>query len=262
MITVLTPTWNRAHTLKRVYESLCAQTDARFEWLVVDDGSTDGTAALLEQLQADARFPVRIVSQPNGGKHVAINAGGAQSAGEWVLILDSDDALVPEAVAAVHREIARDPGPDVSGLCFRKAYFDGRIVGRTDVREARLFLHPTRAGQLFKGDLAYVFRRSALRSHPFPVIPGEKFFPELYVWNLIGDDGRILFFPHEAIYLCEYLPDGYSANFPRVLKGSPRGFFIYYRAQVRREATLLRKVKCAVRALQCLGYGLVKRMRS
>ncbi len=146
-------------------------------------------------------------------------------------------------------------------MCFRKAYFDGELVGKPS-EESRVFLHPTEASGLFRGDLAYVFRKSALRSCPFPVIPGEIFFPELYVWNQIGDQGRILFFPGKAIYLCEYLPDGYSANFKRNLARNPQGFLIYYRAQLRRETNVVRRLKCFVRAMQCLGYIYARKIRS
>lgn len=262
MITVLTPTYNRAHTLERAFRSLAAQTDVRFEWLVVDDGSSDGTQALLQSLIPQACFGMRVVCQENGGKHVAINTGSGLAHGEWILILDSDDALLPDAIAAINKEVGEDPGPDISGLCFRRIHFDGGLVGVNSVRESRLFLHPTEASEIFKGDLAYVFRRSSLQSHPFPVIPGEVFFPELYVWNRIGDEGRILYFPDQAIYLCDYLPDGYSANFPRNLRRNPRGFLIYYRSQISRERTALRKVKCLVRALQCWWHVLVKKAGS
>jgi len=261
MITVLTPTYNRAHTLERAFKSLCAQTDARFEWLVVDDGSTDGTSDLLAELRRQVPFEMRTACQRNGGKHTAINHGCRLAQGEWVLILDSDDALVRDAIATVSKAIDESGEKSPLGLCFRKTYFDGRLVG-VPSDESRLYLHPTQASELFRGDLAYVFRRSALRSFPFPVIPDENFFPELYVWNQIGDQGRILFFPSKAIYLCDYLADGYSANFKRNLARNPRGFLIYYRAQLRRETNMVRRLKCFVRAMQCLGYIYARKARS
>ena len=74
-ITVFTPTYNRAHLIGRLYDSLCRQSCRDFEWLVVDDGSTDGTDVLFERLKAEAGFPIRYVRQENGGKHTAINTG-------------------------------------------------------------------------------------------------------------------------------------------------------------------------------------------
>lgn len=72
LFTVFTPAYNRAHTLHRVWESLKAQTERDFEWLVVDDGSTDNTAELIAQYQREADFPVRYLQEPHqiGRAHV------------------------------------------------------------------------------------------------------------------------------------------------------------------------------------------------
>ena len=71
--TVFTPTYERAHTLARVYDSLCAQTFSDFEWVIVDDGSTDGTADLVVGWQTENRFPISYEKQPNQGKHIAVH---------------------------------------------------------------------------------------------------------------------------------------------------------------------------------------------
>ena len=73
LFTVFTPTYNRAHTLHRVYDSLCAQTLRDFEWLVIDDGSTDGTADLIANWAKSADFPIRYFKQEHSGRH---GAGG------------------------------------------------------------------------------------------------------------------------------------------------------------------------------------------
>lgn len=259
MITVLTPAFNRSHTIERVFESLVQQTDKRFEWLVIDDGSTDDTAALVCELSERADFKIRYFHQPNAGKHVAINTGTALAETDWILILDSDDALTSDAIAAVQQGLADHEADRLLGLCFRKAFFNGSFVGENKDIPAKLFLHPTAAGKLLKGDLAYIFRRSALLSHPFPVVPGEKFVPELYIWNKIGDDGNILFITQKSIYLCEYLADGYSNNFSHNLKRNPRGFLLYYRSQFSREKLNISKLKCGIRSLQCWYYAHQKK---
>ena len=262
MITVLTPTYNRAYTLTRVFQSLSEQIDSRFEWLVIDDGSTDETRELVEKWSQQARFKIRYIHQVNGGKHVAINTGCKLAYGEWILILDSDDILTPDAVSTVNEIIENNVQPEILGFCFRKAYLDGILIGEIKNIGFKLFLHPTEAGTLLKGDLAYIFRRSSLQSHPFPVFCREKFVPELYIWNKIGDDGKILFFTHKVIYLCEYLSDGYSENFSKNLKRNPKGFLIFYRSQFFREKSVVRKLKCAIRSVQCLCYAFVNKLQT
>jgi len=260
MITVLTPTYNREHTLKRLFDSLKLQTVQSFEWVLVDDGSTDSTAGLVRGFERDANFPVSYITQANSGKHVAVNTGVRQAKGDWVFIVDSDDALPSRAIETLARDIREFASDDLAGLCYRRRFFDGGLVGvQVSGDDAPRFLHPTDASMQFKGDLAYVFRTSALLRHPFPVIEGERFVPELYIWNQIGDEGKILFFSNVAIYLCEYLADGYSENFASNLRRNPRGFGLFYRAQFFREKSFVRRVTNAIRAMQCLFFAYCSR---
>jgi Glycosyl transferase family 2 len=96
--TIFTPTYNRSTTLHRAYESLCAQTYRNFEWLIVDDGSTDHTRNLVEQWQQEASFPIRYLYQDNQGKHVAYNIAALKANGELLVCLDSDDGCVATAL--------------------------------------------------------------------------------------------------------------------------------------------------------------------
>ena len=89
--TIFTPTFNRAHTLQRVYTSLAQQTYRDFEWLVMDDGSTDSTSQLIETWKGESNFPIRSYKQENMGKHVAFNRGVEHAEGELLLVLESDD---------------------------------------------------------------------------------------------------------------------------------------------------------------------------
>src|SRR5258708_17921278 len=98
VFTVFTPTFNRSQTLSRVYESLRLQTFRDFEWLIVDDGSTDGTKELVERWQTVSGFPIRYIYQENQGKPAAFNHGVQEARGELFLTLDSDDACVPHAL--------------------------------------------------------------------------------------------------------------------------------------------------------------------
>ncbi len=129
MITIITPTFNRAHTLPRLYESLKQQSEKSFEWLVVDDGSTDSTEDLLSAYSGEGVLKLRVVRQENGGKHVAVNTGVLHATGDWIFIVDSDDMLTPGAVGRITRDIAAHASRMLVGLCYRKAFLNGKIVG-------------------------------------------------------------------------------------------------------------------------------------
>lgn len=230
-VTVFTPTYNRAHLLGRAYESLRGQAaPPPFEWVVVDDGSTDGTAALVGGWAEAAPFPVRYVRQPNGGKHTAVNRGVREASGELFLILDSDDRLAPGALATVWRHwtsvpaAARDGFAGVVGLCARPT---GEVIGDafpepvldTDVLEVRTRLR-------VRGDKAEVYRVDVLRAHPFPEDLG-RFVTEGLVWNRIARRYRVRCV-NEVVAFADYQSGGLSAQSVQLRAGAPRAARLYY----------------------------------
>jgi glycosyltransferase involved in cell wall biosynthesis len=189
--TVFTATFNRARTLPRVYESLKAQTFRDFEWLIVDDGSSDGTDELVKQWQAEAPFPIRYYWQENAGKQEAYNRGVKEARGELFLALDSDDACLPHALERFDthwRDIEASPAASsfsaVTALARRS---DGTMVGTgyprdvfdSDSVESRYRYKVT-------GDKWGFQKTEILREHPFPRVPDGSFVPEGVVWNSIA----------------------------------------------------------------------------
>lgn len=181
--TVFTPSYNRAHTLHRVFDSLCAQTFRDFEWLVVDDGSTDNTSELIAKWAKTANFAIRYFRRPHLGRHMAHNFAIQQARGEMWTAIDSDDALVPHALERIRRLWLEIPEPErhrffgVTGLCRDQ---HGRMVGRhfptspfdVDVREY-LFVH-----RQFRGEKWGAGPMEAARRFPFPEIAATNFIPE------------------------------------------------------------------------------------
>ena len=135
-ISILTPTYNRGHVLHRVYESLRRQTTRDFEWVVVDDGSTDDTPALLERWREEADFPITWYRYENNrGRNAAVNSGAKLVSGDYTMIFDSDDELLDDALEtfAYWRErTGIDAIPSVSGLYFRCVDERGALVGRRE----------------------------------------------------------------------------------------------------------------------------------
>jgi len=198
--TVFTPTYNRAHFLPRLYESLKLQRERNFEWLIVDDGSTDETAALVEQWQQENLLPLRYVWQRNAGKSKAFNRGVQEARGELFLAIDSDDALVPESLAIFSKHwdaiLALPPNDSarfsgVTGLCqdqFGNLYGDRfpRDVIDSDINEIRYRFKT-------KGEKKGFTRTDIHKETPFPELANNRFVPESIVWNAIGRNYKTRF---------------------------------------------------------------------
>lgn len=130
--TVFTPTYNRAHTLHRVYDSLNEQSYRDFEWLIVDDGSTDHTRDLVRGWIREAEFPIRYIWQEHRGMHIAFNRAVEQSQGGFFFPLGSDDALVREALERLNQHWEAIPGDQkdrFSGVCCLCRDENGNLIG-------------------------------------------------------------------------------------------------------------------------------------
>lgn len=202
VFTVLTPTYNRADVIGRTFDSLLAQDFQSFEWLVIDDGSSDHTADVVQACAQRAIFPVRYIRQDNGHKKTAFNRGVREARGELLLVLDDDDELTPGTLVRlldVWRSIPvaeRDRYIGVTGLCARA---DGGIVGDRypqDVMDCTAtdmyFLHRV-AGEKFGCQ-----RTEVLRQFPYPEdVPG--FVPESMVWWAIARAGYLNRFVNQVV---------------------------------------------------------------
>jgi glycosyltransferase involved in cell wall biosynthesis len=182
LFTVFTPTYNRAHTLHRVYDSLCAQTLRDFEWIVIDDGSTDSTALLVANWVKFADFPIRYFRQEHSGKHIAHNLAVREARGQFVAPVDSDDALPTESLERISASWNGIPAScragysGIGGLCCDQY---GKIIGDcfpknpldTSFRE---LIYELRV----RGEKWGVTRTDVLRQYPFPELSGTQFVPE------------------------------------------------------------------------------------
>lgn len=261
MITIFTPTYNRAYRLPNLYKSLQEQTCKDFEWLVVDDGSTDNTSELFEKWQTeDNSFPIRYFKQPNGGKHRAINHGVKEAKGEYFFIVDSDDVLTNDAVEQITRLVPEaNANPEICGMCFRcKNIRTDEIIGSPFPNDGML---ASSLEWVYKykidGDKSEVVNTAILRRYPFPEFDGENFVPEALIWNRIADSYRMIC-KNEGIYLCEYLPDGLSMGFNSNLRRNPNGFGLFYCETMKRGISFKVTLKNLLRTLQCWMYKLSK----
>ena len=266
MFTVFTPTYNRGYLLTRLYQSLCAQKFKDFEWIIVDDGSSDDTVSIVELLQRRHRnkdFSIRYYRKENGGKHTAINVGVKKAQGDLFFIADSDDILPSNAlqtVAEVWEQTKYDNS--IGGICgFDGGINDGSIIGTGFPKEVHLlnielsnhinigYIDATTRDVRFKlkvdGDMKEVFRTSVLREFPFPEIRGERFCPEVLIWNRIASKYKLRHI-NKIIYLVEYQQEGITSAITRSRMDSPIATTMTYAEMLRYDIPLKIKIKSAI----------------
>lgn len=224
-LTVFTPAYNRAYTLPRTYESMKSQKNADFIWLIVDDGSSDNTAELVKQWQAeDNGFEIRYIYKENGGMHTAHNTAYALIDTELNTCIDSDDALAPDAVQIIFDAWQRVKDKGYAGLVGLDAEFNGKVIGpgfATGLMETTLGGYYRNGGW---GDKKLVLRTEVVRQYPpYPTFEGERFVPLGSLYTMIDQD-YLLSVVDAVLCLVEYMPDGSTHNMTRQYFRNPNGF--------------------------------------
>jgi hypothetical protein len=280
-LTVFTPSYNRADTLPRAYESLKRQTSFDFTWLVVDDGSTDDTRQLVEAWQSSAAFRIDYFFQPNAGKHNAHNFAVARARTDLFVILDADDELLPQAVEVLTSEWQRLSAGErhaIAGIWTLCLTPDGANCGapfpydRFDTS-----LQALRYKHKCEGERLPCFTTEILRRYPFPqTAPGAcSYIPEAYVWSAITRRHRLRCLNvacriyHPGPGLSELSRDEYRvsgaivygyvqplANDLAWFSYAP-GHFCFYAAQTVRYGLFSRTLSHITRELSWLGKALL-----
>jgi glycosyltransferase involved in cell wall biosynthesis len=241
LFTVFTPTYNRAHTLHRVYESLKTQTYRNFEWLIVDDGSTDRTHELVEKWQNEDFFLIRYISQENSGKHVAFNQGVREAKGELFINLDSDDSCVPQALERLKYhwdtipENQKKDFSDVTCLCQDQ---HGKMIGKalpSDIVDSNWLEIRYRYKVMHE---KWGFHRTeVLWKFPFAEEIKQPYIPESLVWHRISKEYKTRFINE---YLRVYWTDTLSLMRGGALAKSANGNRIRHLAILNEEIDWLR----------------------
>ena len=224
-LTVFTPAYNRAHTLGRTYASLCAQTCKDFVWLIVDDGSEDETADLVQSWQQqDNGFAIEYIRKENGGMHTAHNVAYENIRTELNTCIDSDDRMPPDAVERILCKWAQVKDQGYAGLIALDADFDGNVIGKgfpEGMRETTLSGYYAGGGL---GDKKLVYRTDVIKSiPPYPVFEGEKYVALAYKYRLIDQQYKLAVLD-QVVCEVEYQADGHSTGMWKEYLRSPRGF--------------------------------------
>ena len=225
LLTIFTPTYNRSNTLPRLYRSLVRQTSKSFCWLIVDDGSTDNTAELIEQYKLENKIEIVYFRQENKGKPLAHNKGVELTTTELFTCVDSDDYLEDDAVEKIQFAWRNSKESDVGILAFKKTEY-GIITKMRNSLVERSTLKGAYDKLGLQGDTMLIFRTEIVKLFAFPSFKDEKFVPEAFLYDKIDQRGTLLFL-REPLYICEYLSDGYTSNMARLLYNNPNGYFAF-----------------------------------
>ena len=228
LITVFTPTYNRGYTLENLFNSLLVQTNKNFEWLIVDDGSTDNTEDLVNRFKDVSSFKIRYIKKKNGGKHTAINCGVNLAEGFLFFIVDSDDQLTKDAIEKLYKwEQSLEKKKDFAGISGNKGDVLGNLLGSTFKGNYIDATNIERRENNILGDKAEAYYTSVLKKFPFPEIEGENFMTEAIVWDKIAASGLEIRWFNDIIYIVEQREDGLIAQGNSRYANNPKGYAMY-----------------------------------
>lgn len=226
-LTVFTPTYNRRELLKRVYESLAGQTCTDFEWLIVDDGSTDDTKQEVEAWQQEGRIRIRYEWRENGGKMRAHNRGVELCETDLFFCLDSDDYLPKTAVEEILSCEEKLADEKVAGIVALKGKDEKEPLYGVDFPTDGFSTLYGLYLKGFKGETALVYKTAVLKSYPFPEIEGEKYVPEDYIYDKIDANYVLYIFP-KILTVCELVSEGYTESLKAIKENNPKAWLLYY----------------------------------
>ncbi len=251
-LTVFTPTYNRAHTLRRVYESLCTQTVREgFEWLVIDDGSTDFTRQLIEGFISEKRIPIRYIYKENGGLHTGYNTAYANIDSELCVCIDSDDFMPDDAVELILKKWDSEGSSKYAGLVGLDYYLDSDtpIGGKLPDDMASCWLNELETRGIHRGDMKQVMRTELMKEvAPQIGYPGEKNFNPVYMLLQVCDRLPLLVINRNLCYVVYQTGiDSMSERIFLQYLDSPRSFAKLRRLEMTlRHTSAVRRFRVAI----------------
>lgn len=227
-ITVFSPSYNKGKTIKRTYESLLKQTSYDFEWLIINDGSTDNTDEIVKTFNTTL-FPIRYINKKNEGLNRTFNQGVQAAWGYLFFRLDTDDYVKENAIENIirYKHLIEDNN-EVCGLVFLSVFESDKLVGihpfSEEVKRSNFFEYRYKYHAI--GDRAEVIKTNVFKEIPYPVFEGEKFCPEGTMWNRIALQYDV-YYVNKAIYIREYDENCITAAGAKTSINNPYGTTVY-----------------------------------
>ena len=226
-LTVFTPAYNRADLLVRCYESMKRQTEQKFIWMIIDDGSTDHTRKIVDLWKNEEhKFELQYYYKENGGLHTAYNEAIAHIETPLCVCIDSDDYMPDDAVEKILKFWKENGSEKYAGIVGLDYYTNDTVIGDLLPQQKSVNLIDLLTGQyaIVNGDRTNVVRTELYKKYaPMKSFPGEKNFNPHYMHLQISKEHDFLVMNENLRYV-EYQPGGMSDSMLKQYKGSPNSF--------------------------------------
>lgn len=243
MLTVFTPTYNRKEKLGSVYSSLIDQIDKDFIWMIVDDGSDDGTRDTVQGWIAENRIRITYHTKENGGKHTAYNLAVDNCATDYMFVaLDSDDFMPRDAVSEINGLLRSNPG--CCGIVGLAVCDNGRKPDDIEKFNMRS-MYDVLSTYDFSAETGLVIRTEYLKKFKYPVIEGEKFFTEAYTYYQMTEP---FIWTNKVFRTSTYCSDGLTKNIYRLYAANPKSFYMYQKMRSEITVNFKKKLKSVISA--------------
>lgn len=225
ILTIFTPTYNRAFCLDNCYQSLINQTSQNFKWLIIDDGSNDNTEELVNQWIKENKIRIQYQFQNNQGMHGGHNTAYSLIDTELNVCIDSDDYMPTDAVEnIINLWQSRDKTLNLAGIIGIDSFKDGSVVEKIPERFKYATLSELEVENNIKGDKKVVLRTEVVKQFPpYPIYSNERLVPLGTLYLMIDQKYKYLC-TNTVFCIIEYLEDGSSKNILKQYKKSPNGF--------------------------------------
>lgn len=246
-LTIITPTYNRNEKLKEVFESLDKQTNKDFIWLIIDDGSTDGTKETVDKFNKNKSFHIEYYYKSNGGKASALNVALDKIQTEFCCCLDSDDIFTFNAVENALNELEKEKNNNsCCGVVALRTSKEGTSLGNKEIPLKYKYIN---IGELYsildKTELICFYKYSYIKNIRFPVINDEKFISPTWFQYKATENYKFKV-SHKHFCICEYLEDGLTKNKKSVILKNPKGYTLVKKESLKNSRKITKIIKHAI----------------
>lgn len=248
-IVILTPTYNRADKLPKLYNSLKSQEIKEFLWLIIDDGSKDNTNELVDKMIKENEVNIKYVYQPNGGKARALNNGfNHKSDARVFVVVDSDDYLLPSAVGTIQKYINEyESNKEVGAFFFYYKTAEGNILkpsGRL-ISNDKIMTRYEYNNMYKQNDGCICYLNRAIKKYKYPEFDGERYLGPTILQMQMAEEYKIVFSPR-VIGVADYLEGGLTQSGRSLRLKNPMGMFYYSKLMMDRKSKFKTQLKYSI----------------